>query len=59
MALAEAFDAVVEEVNALMPELQLETIKHYVTIDDSIVLQDLCEFYYKQYLKYSMIDNFL
>ncbi|XP_017856767.1 PREDICTED: glutamate receptor ionotropic, kainate 1 [Drosophila arizonae] len=41
MALAEAFDAAVEEVNALMPELQLEAIKHYVTIDDSIVLQDL------------------
>lgn len=43
MNLAEAFDAAVEEVNALTPELQLEAIKHYVTIDDSIVLQDLCE----------------
>lgn len=43
MDLAEAFDAAVEEVNALTTDLQLEPIKHYVTVDDSIVLQDLCE----------------
>ncbi|XP_030555154.1 glutamate receptor ionotropic, kainate 2 [Drosophila novamexicana] len=41
MDLAEAFDAAVEEVNALTTDLQLEPIKHYVTVDDSIVLQDL------------------
>ncbi|XP_064553646.1 glutamate receptor ionotropic, kainate 2 [Drosophila montana] len=41
MDLAEAFDAAVEEVNALTTDLKLEPIKHYVTVDDSIVLQDL------------------
>ncbi|KAH8377029.1 hypothetical protein KR093_002855 [Drosophila rubida] len=41
MHLAEAFDTVVEEVNAVNPALQLEPIKRYVTIDDSILLQDL------------------
>lgn len=43
MKLAEAFDAAIEEVNAVNSALRLETIKHYMTIDDSIVLQDLCE----------------
>lgn len=43
MHLAEAFDTVVEEVNAQSSDLQLEPIKHYITVDDSIVLQDLCE----------------
>ncbi|XP_017048955.1 glutamate receptor ionotropic, kainate 1 isoform X2 [Drosophila ficusphila] len=42
MKLAEAFSLAVEEVNALNPALRLEPIKHYLTIDDSIVLQDLC-----------------
>ncbi|XP_017064315.2 glutamate receptor ionotropic, kainate 2 [Drosophila eugracilis] len=39
--LAEAFSVAVEEVNAVNPALRLEAIKHYLTIDDSIVLQDL------------------
>ncbi|SPP86017.1 glutamate receptor ionotropic, kainate 2 [Drosophila guanche] len=44
MKLAEAFDVAVEEMNALNANLRLEPIKHYMTIDDSIVLQDLsCE----------------
>jgi len=43
MKLAEAFDAAVEEVNALSPVLKLEPEKHYMTIDDSIILQDLSE----------------
>ncbi|KAH8321257.1 hypothetical protein KR059_008934, partial [Drosophila kikkawai] len=41
MKLAEAFDAAIQEVNAVNPALRLEPIKHYLTIDDSIVLQDL------------------
>ncbi|KAH8248660.1 hypothetical protein KR032_001976 [Drosophila birchii] len=41
MKLAEAFDAALQEVNAVNPSLRLEPIKHYLTIDDSIVLQDL------------------
>ncbi|KAH8403004.1 hypothetical protein KR222_003098, partial [Zaprionus bogoriensis] len=40
MHLAEAFDMAVEEVNSASTALKLETIKHYVTLDDSIVLQD-------------------
>lgn len=43
MKLAEAFDAAVEEVNAINPSLKLDAIKHYLTIDDSIVLQEICE----------------
>lgn len=43
MKLAEAFDAAVEEVNAINPGLKLDAIKHYLTIDDSIVLQEICE----------------
>ncbi|KAL7740685.1 hypothetical protein ACLKA6_000052 [Drosophila palustris] len=39
--LAEAFDAAIEEVNALNPVLRLESAKHYLTVDDSILLQDL------------------
>lgn len=45
MHLASAFDSVVEELNALSTELKLEPIKHYVTLDDSIVLQDLSEYF--------------
>ncbi|XP_060666776.1 glutamate receptor ionotropic, kainate 2 [Drosophila nasuta] len=41
MNLAEAFDAVIEEVNAVDSALQLKPIKRYVTLDDSILLQDL------------------
>ncbi|XP_017012821.2 glutamate receptor ionotropic, kainate 2 [Drosophila takahashii] len=41
MKLAEAFSVAVEEVNAINPALRLETVKRYLTIDDSIVLQDL------------------
>jgi len=43
MKLAEAFSVAVEEVNAVNPALRLEAVKRYLTIDDSIVLQDLCE----------------
>ncbi|XP_016963221.1 glutamate receptor ionotropic, kainate 2 [Drosophila biarmipes] len=39
--LAEAFSVAVEEVNAIRPALRLEPIKRYITLDDSIVLQDL------------------
>lgn len=59
MHLASAFDSVVEELNALSTELKLEPIKHYVTLDDSIVLQDLseysmsiCFFYHLNFLVY-------
>ncbi|EDW76392.1 uncharacterized protein Dwil_GK14684 [Drosophila willistoni] len=41
MELAEAFDIVIGEVNALNPALRFEPIKHYITVDDSILLQDL------------------
>ncbi|XP_017098823.2 glutamate receptor ionotropic, kainate 2 [Drosophila bipectinata] len=41
MKLAEAFDAAVEEVNAINPSLKLDAIKHYLTVDDSIVLQEI------------------
>ncbi|KAH8353734.1 hypothetical protein KR084_013022 [Drosophila pseudotakahashii] len=41
MKLAEAFSVAVEEVNAINPALRLEAVKRYLTIDDSIVLQDL------------------
>jgi len=43
MKLAEAFSVAVEEVNAVNPALRLEAVKRYLTIDDSIVLQDLCK----------------
>lgn len=44
MKLADAFSAALEEVNAINPALKLDAIKRYVTVDDSIVLQDICEY---------------
>ncbi|EDW88912.1 glutamate receptor ionotropic, kainate 2 [Drosophila yakuba] len=41
LKLAEAFSAALEEVNAVNGALKLEAIKRYVTVDDSIVLQDI------------------
>ncbi|XP_017845406.1 glutamate receptor ionotropic, kainate 2 [Drosophila busckii] len=41
MKLAEAFDMAVEEINLQSTELNLEPVKHFVTIDDSILLQDI------------------
>ncbi|XP_052837544.1 glutamate receptor ionotropic, kainate 2 isoform X1 [Drosophila gunungcola] len=41
MKLAEAFTVAVEEVNAINSDLRLEPIKRYLSVDDSIVLQDL------------------
>jgi len=56
MKLAEAFSVAVEEVNAVNPALRLEAVKRYLTIDDSIVLQDLCELakYLGLLLKYAL-----
>lgn len=47
MKLADAFSAALEEVNAINPALKLDAIKRYVTVDDSIVLQDICEYWRK------------
>ncbi|KAH8421152.1 hypothetical protein KR009_003820, partial [Drosophila setifemur] len=41
MKLAKAFDEAVQEVNAMNAVLRLDPIKHFMSIDDSIVLQDL------------------
>lgn len=41
MKLVEAFDTAVRDINNLELDVRLEPIKHYISSDDSLTLQEL------------------